>query len=339
MLFFTSPIGLGHASRDVAIATKLASKAGSIKFVSGQPATEFIAAHGFDVMDLYHYRQFDMEQGEFKNRLGWLRDYVRYYKECKEKARSVIASSKPNLIVADEDFAAVAVSEGSGIPRVLITDIFESRFAGGLGAILEHYMNKAARKIMKSAELVIIPFEGKDHDNMAFVGPIVREPTASREELRERFGFARRTILLTVGGTNAGLFLIEMTLPLLKKACERHDADVVIVGGPSLNFQTNDARCYGYVRDMHDMVFASDLVVSLAGRSTSDEADAYGTPAILIPIKRHSEQEENAKRHGFTFEDIRRIDELVAERLNAGRKNVNMGRGAERACELIANLL
>jgi hypothetical protein len=36
MLFFTSPIGLGHATRDIAIAQKLDIKDMSLKFVTDQ---------------------------------------------------------------------------------------------------------------------------------------------------------------------------------------------------------------------------------------------------------------------------------------------------------------
>ena len=36
ILFFTSPIGLGHATRDIAIAEKLSSFRRKILFVSGQ---------------------------------------------------------------------------------------------------------------------------------------------------------------------------------------------------------------------------------------------------------------------------------------------------------------
>ena len=55
------------------------------------------------------------------------------------------------------------------------------------------------------------------------------------------------------------------------------------------------------------MIFAADLLISLAGKSTIDEANAYGTPGIFIPIKDHFEQEDNAKEQGFVFDDIKRL--------------------------------
>jgi UDP-N-acetylglucosamine--N-acetylmuramyl-(pentapeptide) pyrophosphoryl-undecaprenol N-acetylglucosamine transferase len=87
------------------------------------------------------------------------------------------------------------------------------------------------------------------------------------------------------------------------------------------------------------MVYASDLLISLAGRSTADEAAVYGTPGIFIPIKDHFEQEENAKRYGYTFNDINRLDELIIEKLDSPRESITTSNGAERAARLISNLI
>ena len=94
-----------------------------------------------------------------------------------------------------------------------------------------------------------------------------------------------------------------------------------------------------YVKNLHEMVYASDLVISLAGRSTTDEADVYGTPGIFIPIKNHFEQEENARRHGFTFDAINRLDELIPEKLNLPRNDMKVSDGVEKAARLISNLM
>ncbi len=338
-LFFTSPIGLGHASRDVAIASSLDERVRNISFVTGEPASKHISESGFDVMNLYTVRGLDVEYGEFKRKLRWLLDYMRYYKECKRHARDALEYHKPRLVIADEDYAAIAVSERSGIPRVLITDLFESRFTSGFGSILERIMNKTLKKIISSAELVLVPFDGEDNANIAFVGPIVRDPRKGREELRSEFAFTRKTILLTAGGTSAGRFLMERTVLAFKGVGDRYDVDLVIVTGPSLNFKTEGVRCLGYVKNLHEMIYASDLLISLAGRSTCDEASAYGTPAIFIPIKGHFEQEENARRYGFAFEDIYRLQDLMIERLDSKRAQVRVTRGAEKACELILDLL
>ncbi len=94
----------------------------------------------------------------------------------------------------------------------------------------------------------------------------------------------------------------------------------------------------GFVDNLHELIFASDLVISLAGKSTIDEAKAYGTPGIFIPIKGHFEQEHNAKTEGFVFEDINRLETLILEKLEQKRNKINTN-GARLASEIIKKII
>ena len=89
---------------------------------------------------------------------------------------------------------------------------------------------------------------------------------------------------------------------------------------------------------MHELIFASDLIISLAGKSTIDEARAYGTPGIFIPIKGHFEQEHNAKIEGFNFESINNLETLILEKLEQKRNKVNT-KGATLASEIIRKMI
>ena len=67
------------------------------------------------------------------------------------------------------------------------------------------------------------------------------------------------------------------------------------------------------VPEGQNLVACADVVVSLAGKSTIDEAAASGTPIIAIPIRYHAEQERNASALGFSRSDSARLPELVQE--------------------------
>jgi UDP-N-acetylglucosamine--N-acetylmuramyl-(pentapeptide) pyrophosphoryl-undecaprenol N-acetylglucosamine transferase len=338
LLFFTSPIGLGHASRDIVIASKLNA---NITFVSGEGASRMISDYGFPVKDLYSHEGFDVDgSGELKHTFKWIMNYYSYYKRCKGIARNLIDKNKTRLVIADEDFAATAIAQKNNIPNVVITDVLQTSFTKStLFSAIEKKMNRVMKEMINKSTLVIIPEYGEDHDNFAYVGPIVREVSSSREKLRERFGFSRKTILVTIGGTNAGLFLINKAIEAYNAIKGKIDADMVVVSGPSVNIELPDVKHIGYVKNLHEMVYACDLLISLAGRSTTDEADVYGTPSIFIPIKNHFEQEENARRHGFSFDDIYRLKDIIPEKLAAGRNNANASNGAVKAATLISNLM
>jgi len=197
-------------------------------------------------------------------------------------------------------------------------------------------MNKSMQDIIKKCDMVIIPEIGNDQDNIKRVGPIVRETNNTRDELRKKFSFEKKTIIISVGGTDAGLFLIEKAIKDISKI--NQDIDVVLVSGPAISKKFDNVKNLGFVDNLHELIFAADLLISLAGKSTIDEANAYGTPAIFIPIKGHFEQEDNAKEEGFEFEDINRLEELILEKIEAKRNQVNTN-GAKVAAEIIQKLM
>jgi UDP-N-acetylglucosamine--N-acetylmuramyl-(pentapeptide) pyrophosphoryl-undecaprenol N-acetylglucosamine transferase len=94
----------------------------------------------------------------------------------------------------------------------------------------------------------------------------------------------------------------------------------------------------GFVNNLHEVIFASDLIISLAGKSTIDEAKYFGTPGIFIPIKGHFEQEENAKEVGYIYEDVFRLDKLIQNKINE-KRNPQPIDGAKKASELIRDFL
>ena len=316
ILFFSSPIGLGHATRDLAIINQL--KIGSCKVFSGSSAIEFFHQNSIQAQDVYSPPKFDVIDGKLEKSLKWLWSYYRYYKRCKEISSKIISNEKPRVIISDEDFASIAIAQERKIPNIIITDILETKFISGFGGVVEKKMNKTMHEMLDKANRVIIPELGENQNNIIRTGPIVRKIQKNRDELRDILDFKKKTIVLCVGGTDAGIFLIKQTIEAIKKI--QIDVDLVLVSGPKINKKfSDDVRNLGFVSNLHEIIFAADLVISLAGKSTIYESIVYGTPGIFIPIKGHFEQEDNAKEIGFKFEDIFNLENLIGEKLNKNR--------------------
>ncbi|MCS6767557.1 MAG: glycosyltransferase [Candidatus Nitrosocaldus sp.] len=359
ILFLTSPIGLGHASRDIAVADELVGSGvgmDEILFVTGGAAYSHIRDSGYNVLDAYRGKSIDASDGVFRHRLIWLLDYLSFYRECKRIASSIIASYRPALVVSDEDFAGVAAASTLGTRSVLITDVFESRFLHGPSSLLERILNRYLRSIIAMADMVIVPMNVNEEDeyvhgyaagNVVYVGPMVRRVSRGRDELRRVFGFdGYRVILVSVGGTSSGRFLVERAIDAYTSIMDSFSmpTKLVIVSGPSIDVRIPDGvdgrvECHGYVRNMHEMVYAADLLISLAGRSTMDEARVYGTPSVFIPIKGHFEQEENARRYGFSYEDVYRLEDIMLEYLSKSKRHVSVSNGANEAASRILSML
>lgn len=334
LVFFSSPIGLGHATRDVAISQNLDNI--SKRFVSGAAAASFISQNGFDVDDLYRPPAFQVENGKLKQPFKWLFRYYSYYKECKSISSQILEAYQPRLVTSDEDFASLAVAQDMGIKTILVTDILKTDFVRGIGSVIERQMNKSMRGIIEKCDLVILPENGENENNIVRVGPIVRNTSQSREQLRKKFAFHKKTIVVSIGGTDSGRFLIEKILDIHSKI--NQDFELVIVSGPSFKMNHAGIRNLGFVSNLHEVIFAADLIISLAGKSTMDESRHFGTPGIFIPIKGHFEQEENAMEFGYTYDDIFRLDKLISEKIDE-RRNPEPFDGAKKASEFIKKFL
>ena len=328
--FFSSPIGLGHVTRDIAIVNNL--KDLSVNFVTGSGAAQILKKLEHNVDDVYNPPSFVVENGVLNNQAKWLWNYYQYYKNCKNISKKIIKQNNSELIISDEDFASLTIAQELKIPNILITDVLETKFTKGITSFIEKKMNKSMMNIIKNCDVVIIPEEGENIDNIKRIGPIVRKTNYSREELRKKFSFNKKTILISVGGTSAGLFLIQKSITAILKL--NLDVEIILVTGPSITKEFENVRNLGFVDNLHEIIYASDLVISLAGKSTIDEVNAYGTPGIFIPIKGHFEQEDNSKNEGFSFEDINRLEKLILEKLEEKRNRINTN-GAELAAEII----
>lgn len=331
--FFSSPIGLGHITRDIAVVNNF--KNTTIKFVTGSGAAKILKNLDYNVLDAYTPPSFIVENGKLKKSSKWLWNYYQYYKDCKNISENIIHEDNPNLVISDEDFASLSVAQNMKIPTVLITDILETHFTTGLMSLIEKKMNKSMQEIIRKCDVVILPENGTDQDNIKRVGPIVRQTDSSREALREKFSFTKKTIVISIGGTDAGEFLIEKSLESISKI--NQDIEIVLVSGPSVSKKFENVKNLGFIDNLHELIFAADVLISLAGKSTIDEANAYGTPAIFIPIKGHFEQEDNAKEEGFVFEDINQLDKLILEKLEEKRNQVDTN-GAQIAADIIKKI-
>ena len=332
--FFSSPIGLGHVTRDIAIVKNLEDF--SVNFVTGSGAAKILKKLNYNIDDVYNPPSFVVENGVLNNQTKWLWNYYQYYKNCKNISEKIIKKNNSGLIISDEDFASLTVAQNLEIPNILITDVLETKFTKGIASFIERKMNRSMMDIIKNCDAVIIPEEGDNQDNIKRVGPIVRKINCSREELREKFSFNKITVVISIGGTDAGLFLIDKAIKAILKI--NQNIEIIVVSGPAVNKKFLNVKNLGFVDNLHELIFASDLIISLAGKSTIDEARAYGTPGIFIPIKGHFEQEHNAKIEGFNFESVNNLETLILEKLEQKRNKVNT-KGATLASEIIRKMI
>jgi len=332
VLFFSSPIGLGHITRDLAIMDKIMQlyRYDNFEFVTGSVAFNFIKslndsiyASNMHIYNLYNPPIFSVVDGKLNHGFVWLLKYLYYYNNCKKNLKKFFYTDDyrnimPDLILSDEDFASLSFYKNLNLKRIFITDILNTQFGKSfLLSKIEKILNSSMYNLIKSSDYVIVPEIGESNDNFLYVGPIVREIYSTRDELRKKLSFDKKTILVSTGGTHAGLYLLKKTIESFSRMKKNRECDLVILSHPDIILPKMGSNCryIGIVGNGHEYIKACDLIISLAGKSTIDESMVYGTPGIFIPIKNHFEQEHRAKLLGYHYDDINKLDGLIEEKL------------------------
>ena len=333
--------GLGHATRSVALARGLLERDPRLYFLflAGSPALDLVVASGFDALTMPPAPDFPSQDGVLGPAWRWYRDYARYLRTAARFMRREGDWDYYRFLVSDSELASVRAAVRHHVPTALLLVDFARRFARDpLSRAAEGLGNFWFSRLARRVDLILVTDPAPDLPNVERIGPIVRRPSASRETLREDLFFRKRTILVTVGGTGTGEFLLRAAVRAFREL-DLPDASMVVVSGPKLKVDpAPGVYTYGFLPNLQDFVLAADLVITAAGKGTVAEARAFGTPVIAIPPKGHVEAERNAAELGYRHEDIARLRELIPEKLALGRLP-RMPTGNEEAVERLARFL
>jgi UDP-N-acetylglucosamine--N-acetylmuramyl-(pentapeptide) pyrophosphoryl-undecaprenol N-acetylglucosamine transferase len=335
-----SPIGFGHASRSVAIGLKLREMSLEPEFATGGPAVEFLQSYGFKVHDVVGEPNPSESGGEMKMATLWYLRYWLGYRSTSKRMADLVTRLSPKLIVGDEEFSSVSLAIQRGISHAMISDELHLGFArSAIARRVEARVELWYADLQRRVSNLLVPSFGTDIGNIHYMTPVTREVTKPREAVRAEHGLPQESAVVLLSSSGSGMkpFLLQRSLKAFMKVCKNSEVFATTgVGGPRV--QGGSVRALGMVRDNQDLVAASDLVVSTAGKSTIDECASSGTPMIAIPIKNHVEQERNAAELGFAFGDRNRLEELIPRFLGKRTAPAHYA-GAQRTADYLASLL
>ena len=314
--------GLGHATRAVALARGLLDRRSDLYllFLAGSPALDLVVANGFDALTMPPAPDWRSTDGVLGPVWRWYRDYGRYLRVARRFLEREADWDYYRFLLSDSELASAREAINHRVPTALILDAPRHDFARDpLSSLIEGPANFWASRIARRADLVLAAERSPNWPNVRHIGPIVRSFSASRERLREDFVFRKKTVLVTVGGTAVGEFLIRAAVHAFREL-KMDEVSMVVVSGPKLKADpASGVYTYGFLPNLQDYVLAADLVITTAGKGTVNEALAAGTPVIAIPPKGHAEAERNAAALGYRSEDLHRLKELIPQKLALGR--------------------
>lgn len=332
VLIIPCGIGMGHASRCTVIAGKLMEKGVEVLFASYGSGYEMLKEynkyHVIKLPDLKFYGgegELDIKDTAKKSIDTPFIFLKSIYSESK-----VIKDFKPDLIVADSHYSVPITAKVLGVPCVLVANELTFNFSDiypqdKTVEYLENGLERFIKDVSRLCRAIIIPdvpesikIPPKIEDKVFFVGPLLKEdPLAipDKAELRKKFGFKDedKIVLVTVGGSEFGVGLLK----IICSASDMMDCDrIVMVTGPRIrsDFIPDSEKIIKktFLEDMMEWMKLSDMVISLAGHTTSMEITALGIPNIIVPIDNHPEQHKNAvhvEKYGISL--LRNMKELT----------------------------
>ncbi len=329
-LFISSPIGLGHARRDVAIAQELRALHPDLQidWLAQNPVTRVLEAEGERVHPasaLLANESAHIESESAEHDLHCFQAWRRMDEILVANFMvfdDLVREQSYDLWIGDEawelDYYLHENPELKRAAYVWLTD-----FVGWLPVEEEGHLTTDY-----NAEMIEhIDRFPRIRDRALFVGnpddvvpdtfgadlPAIRDwterhfdfpgyvtgfqPITDREKLRAELGYKpnEQVCVVTVGGSGVGAHLLRRVIASFPAARERvPNLRMIVVAGPRIDpasLPTHDGlEIRAYVHDLYKHLAACDLAVVQGGLTTAMELTANKRPFLAFPLRHHFEQ-------------------------------------------------
>ncbi len=342
-LFLPSHVGLGHVARDLAIARWIRRKEPrvTIEWCSAEPVTGYLRLWGERVLECsYMLKSFSEAIEGVYNYYGYslkkLSSYLEILRENYRVLEEHVDFNAYDLVFADEFWELVLSAPVKTKEEVVFgTDFvfkpYELNPLGNIiGLILNHYFKKTLplfRKLVYLNSLNETPstrwyflFGERVRDwirKHMFIAGLATSylpgDLPGIKEARRNLGLGEdsKIVAVSVGGTAArSKLLVEKALRAHEILRKRGvDVKLVVVAGPRTRIEetisNDDVVFYRVEKNLWNLYTASNVFVTRAGRTTTADLECLPkkTKAILVPIRKHFEQEHIAKTLASLYPD------------------------------------
>jgi UDP-N-acetylglucosamine:LPS N-acetylglucosamine transferase len=318
-LFCTSPVGGGHALRDVAIGRELRKLLPDLEIihVAGGPSAQMLRERGELVEAILRPNGCHAQDGRLDQEAFYFDFLVTDWVHAWQIGR-LVRKYQPKLLYLDEIFSAVYLGKLMSLPTVLAGDMAGGPSHSLLNQPLASILNRVLTYMAGAAMLLVdrnLLIGSTDHvseehrrfaqESMIPVGPISQlslTPLVHRETARKLLGYGpnEKIVTVSVGGSATAPDILEtaaQAFPLLRR--REQDLRMVIISGPGidpgpLSIETTDGlELWGQVLDLVARFCASDAVLVQGGFTTLTECIAVGVPIVAVPLEGLWEQEAN----------------------------------------------
>jgi uncharacterized protein (TIGR00661 family) len=372
LLYSCSELGLGHASRTIALGKRLETRGHEIFFFSGSRAYQLLQrefknvypaapvswyenAHGIItsaslVNILFPLPLFNGEKNKFEIKNSSAMETAHRYYDLREHIHEI----KPDAIISDGDIHALRLAQRWHFPSVYITNLIRpsygfSRFLNPGERFTERYVKQCTKIIIPDnpPPFTISEYNIGDLDNIGiknkveFVGGFIDTTLVKGAELH---------VFAPISGpVGTRAKLTQMLIPAFEELKLKSVVSLGIVGERK-RWQTANCTVHSWLstEERQEYMRNAKLVVISGGHITCFETVKYAKPTVCVPTQ--PEQLANgmklqkigcsvvANSKKQVKEALRRVEEALsqfrssAEKLN---KVSNRYNGLNRAVEII----
>jgi UDP-N-acetylglucosamine--N-acetylmuramyl-(pentapeptide) pyrophosphoryl-undecaprenol N-acetylglucosamine transferase len=313
-------IGLGHASRSLAVARELERRGHSVSFSAYGQALPYLKANGYNASKVPDVSYGVGGDGSISVKKTIVRNMllpVRFAAQVASEI-AIIQQTHPDIVLADTRASAVVAAKLLNKPTALILNqyniVLETKSYKRFARLSERAL-QAPQLVWDSADLIIIPdlpppytisartlnLRAKALNKARYVGPILEDgvKVVDVERVREEFGCRGRPLVLVVvsGGVEEKASLVNKFMSIAPQL----DPEICYVMSTSMphgnkTYTVGGLKLYEWIEDLESLLHAADLVISRSGLTLISKCIALGKKMVLIPTPLHGEQKANAAR-------------------------------------------
>lgn len=321
----TCGIGLGHASRSVALARALAARGWAVQVSTYGEAMAYIRESGFPALRVPSVSYGAFEEGRTSIRLTIYRNAFLPLTVLRQVAREAgyIDRLNPDIVVADTRASTVLAAKALGCQTVLILNQFNLRLPGWahrkhaiLSEMVEASLDVLPRIWTRSDKILIADFPppytislgnlripAEHAGKCLLVGPFLeRKPSQMppADQIKHRYGIeaSEKVVLAHLSGPKIEREALDAVIRQMLQHLSQKYHIILTLGNPENHTEIRGKRLsiFGWVPDSYEVMTIADAIICRGGHTTLSKALALGKPVVCIPTPGQSEQLGNAER-------------------------------------------
>lgn len=309
LLYACSELGLGHASRTVALGKRLEQNGHEIHFFSGGKAYQLLKKefqHVYPVAPIAWYENasgiitsasllnillpmpyFNSETGKFALKTSNAMETIHRYYDLRRNIREI----PPEVLIADGDLNALRLAQRWKIPSVYITNLIRPSY--GFNTLLNPG-ERLTERYVKNASKIIIPDNPLPYTICEYnLGNLENVGIADKTEFVGSFfdtsptDSSEKHIFAPISGPfGTRAKLLQLLLPTFRELGLKSIISLGVPGeGKTVKFGNCEVHSWLSAQERMECMRNAKLVVFSGGHITCFETIKYAKPSVCIPTQ------------------------------------------------------